>query len=183
MEMASLGAMEGRCGLLPGLSRSQRLICLRHPDAMDAVVEGLAMAIENCESQFRSQRWNCSALQGAGFGLAPLKGGAEQQVGQVCSCKSRVGLCLRHLVGRSRACSRTSVRSRDGSRVHMRRLSSTELAAFIAIHGQLLLGWVLGQRALWESILETVFRSQRETTRRCTVSLQTVSTNKLFALI
>ncbi len=69
-----MGANAGAvCSLVPGLSRRQRKQCSLHPDAMEAVVRGVSLAIDECQRQFAHDRWNCSAVQNAGFGRILLK--------------------------------------------------------------------------------------------------------------
>lgn len=46
------------------ISNKQRLLCRSHPRIMSIVAKGLKMAIDECQSRFTSNRWNCSlALQ------------------------------------------------------------------------------------------------------------------------
>ena len=57
------------CENLTGLSKKQIKICKKHLEVMDSVKSGAALAIVECQYQFRTRRWNCSTLdQGALFG-------------------------------------------------------------------------------------------------------------------
>ncbi|XP_023660903.2 protein Wnt-7a-like isoform X1 [Paramormyrops kingsleyae] len=50
------------CNKIPGLAPRQRIICQSRPDAIIIIGEGIQMGIDECQFQFRSGRWNCSAL-------------------------------------------------------------------------------------------------------------------------
>ncbi|KAJ1524299.1 hypothetical protein ONE63_010810 [Megalurothrips usitatus] len=63
------------CRTLPGLSRDQQALCRRQPDATWTALQGLRAAAAECQQQFRSQRWNCSALTPRG--LAGLAGNPQ----------------------------------------------------------------------------------------------------------
>ena len=66
--MASTGALshhiraENECDGLVGLVRRQKHVCRRHVEMMEAVKSGAAVAIHECQQQFRNRRWNCSTL-------------------------------------------------------------------------------------------------------------------------
>ncbi|XP_034237500.1 protein Wnt-10b-like [Thrips palmi] len=63
------------CRTLAGLSRDQQALCRRQPDATWTALQGLRMAHNECQLQFRSQRWNCSTLSPRG--LAGLAGNPQ----------------------------------------------------------------------------------------------------------
>lgn len=48
------------CNTINGLTKEQREICIAHPDAMVAVGDGIRLAMEECQRQFREHRWNCT---------------------------------------------------------------------------------------------------------------------------
>ncbi|XP_051517506.1 protein Wnt-7a-like isoform X3 [Myxocyprinus asiaticus] len=50
------------CNKIPGLAPRQRIICQSRPDAIIVIGEGAQMGINECQFQFKSGRWNCSAL-------------------------------------------------------------------------------------------------------------------------
>ena len=50
------------CKNFPGLSKKQLELCFRYPDVMSPAVQGLQLAVNECQFQFQKHRWNCSAL-------------------------------------------------------------------------------------------------------------------------
>lgn len=59
--VASPGAAEKRgCS---GLSPRQRELCRRRPFLLPSVRDGARLAVAECQSQFRHERWNCSTNQ------------------------------------------------------------------------------------------------------------------------
>lgn len=51
------------CKNFPGLSKKQLELCFRYPDVMSAAIQGLQLAVNECQFQFQKHRWNCSALE------------------------------------------------------------------------------------------------------------------------
>ncbi|XGW26453.1 hypothetical protein V3C99_007230 [Haemonchus contortus] len=60
------------CSVVPGLSNKQRELCIRHPVTMKFLIDGLRMAISECQQAFSNQVWNCT-LTTPGVGTTPLK--------------------------------------------------------------------------------------------------------------
>ncbi|XP_071448624.1 protein Wnt-10a [Hetaerina americana] len=50
------------CRSFPGLTREQLALCRRAPEATAAAIQGLQLAVSECQYQFRKHRWNCSSL-------------------------------------------------------------------------------------------------------------------------
>ncbi|XP_002036058.2 protein Wnt-7b isoform X3 [Drosophila sechellia] len=58
------GLPDGRatCRSVPGLTKDQVELCYKASDVTAAALEGLDMAIRECQIQFQWHRWNCSSL-------------------------------------------------------------------------------------------------------------------------
>ncbi|XP_009865962.1 PREDICTED: protein Wnt-4a-like, partial [Apaloderma vittatum] len=66
------------CEGLTALLEEQIRVCQWQAEAMDAVKRGTELAVEECQHQFHSQRWNCSTLQGLQvFGKVAIQGTRE----------------------------------------------------------------------------------------------------------
>lgn len=66
---------EDSCEQLAGLVKRQKKLCKRHLELMDSVRAGAQMAIEECQSQFKYRRWNCSTENDKQFGNVIMKQG------------------------------------------------------------------------------------------------------------
>lgn len=73
--MTSAGVPEKLgCATLP-LSHRQRDLCRRKPHLLPSIQDGARLAIAECHSQFRHERWNCSTSdQPAVFGYELTSG-------------------------------------------------------------------------------------------------------------
>ncbi|KIH46017.1 hypothetical protein ANCDUO_23933, partial [Ancylostoma duodenale] len=69
---ARITSYPSACSVVPGLTNRQRELCIRHPDTMKYLIDGLRMAISECQNAFRNQVWNCT-LTVPGVGTTPLK--------------------------------------------------------------------------------------------------------------
>ncbi|CRK93532.1 CLUMA_CG007065, isoform A, partial [Clunio marinus] len=50
------------CKTVPNLTKAQLELCYRANDVTMAAIEGLELAVKECQHQFRWNRWNCSSL-------------------------------------------------------------------------------------------------------------------------
>lgn len=48
------------CSTVPGLVSQQQKVCQAHPAIIRAVSSGARRGIEECQNQFRHDRWNCT---------------------------------------------------------------------------------------------------------------------------
>ena len=51
---------ERLCNRLPGWSRAQKTFCQEHFDYLEIIRKAARLTIDECQSQFKSRRWNCS---------------------------------------------------------------------------------------------------------------------------
>ncbi|XP_042239429.1 protein Wnt-16-like [Homarus americanus] len=57
------------CQHLPGLVQQQVAVCQSHPDTIRSVSDGARLGINECQYQFRNERWNCTTKSGPGSDL------------------------------------------------------------------------------------------------------------------
>ncbi|KAG4065433.1 hypothetical protein HA402_002831 [Bradysia odoriphaga] len=50
------------CRTVPGLTKEQLELCYRANDVTSAAIDGLELAVKECQLQFQWHRWNCSSL-------------------------------------------------------------------------------------------------------------------------
>lgn len=54
------------CITLPWLSRRQLGLCTRSPEAVASALQGIHLAIHECQHQLQERRWDCSDLSSDG---------------------------------------------------------------------------------------------------------------------
>ncbi|XP_076058535.1 protein Wnt-7b-like [Oratosquilla oratoria] len=66
------------CQHLPGLVQQQIAVCQTHPDTIKSVSIGARLGIDECQYQFRNERWNCSTgPEDLPFGYTIKRGSKE----------------------------------------------------------------------------------------------------------
>lgn len=80
--LAKVGT-DGICANIPGLTKRQRRLCLKHADIMPAVARAAFVSVAECQWQFRGMRWNCSTISDdwTVFGKSTLSGKSDYSSG------------------------------------------------------------------------------------------------------
>ncbi|XP_061428857.1 protein Wnt-5b-like [Lethenteron reissneri] len=76
------------CASAPGLSPGQRKLCHLYQDHVAHIGEGARLALRECQHQFRSRRWNCTAL-GADSVFGPV---AQSVIGRTLKLNAAMPL-------------------------------------------------------------------------------------------
>ncbi|XP_070559478.1 protein Wnt-2b-A-like [Ptychodera flava] len=75
LSIHAVGSTRVMCDNIPGLASKQRKLCREYPDVMVSIGHGASLGIEECQHQFKNNRWNCSNLEkdSSVFGKTMLK--------------------------------------------------------------------------------------------------------------
>lgn len=63
IEDPSLAQASVICGALTTLLPAQVEVCMKHPSIIYSVANGAHKGIQECQYQFRNERWNCSTSE------------------------------------------------------------------------------------------------------------------------
>ncbi|GLG93524.1 Protein Wnt [Gryllus bimaculatus] len=77
----------------PGLSAQQIAVCMQHPGNLRSVSEGARRGIQECQYQFRNERWNCTTTdEQSVFGYILERGGRAAWRREQRNSRGRGGL-------------------------------------------------------------------------------------------
>lgn len=48
---------------IAGLDKLQRQLCRENPNVMVSIGKGAKLGVEECQKQFKDQRWNCTTME------------------------------------------------------------------------------------------------------------------------
>ena len=51
------------CKTFPELSPKQYRLCAKYPDVTASAIQGMQVAVYECQFQLKGHRWNCSSLE------------------------------------------------------------------------------------------------------------------------
>ncbi|KAJ9580588.1 hypothetical protein L9F63_024239, partial [Diploptera punctata] len=60
LEDPQVAAARALCTSMPGLVGKQIDVCMQHPSTLRSVSDGARRGIQECQYQFRNERWNCT---------------------------------------------------------------------------------------------------------------------------
>ncbi|XP_046439719.1 protein Wnt-16-like [Daphnia pulex] len=77
-QMVTQGSARAICAALPGLVSRQIQVCQAHPNTIQSVSDGARKGIEQCQHQFRNERWNCTTKDDQNVFGATLERGSRE---------------------------------------------------------------------------------------------------------
>ncbi|KAI9556552.1 hypothetical protein GHT06_016342 [Daphnia sinensis] len=80
MDQATMtqGSARAICAALPGLVSRQIQVCQAHPNTIQSVSDGARKGIQQCQHQFRNERWNCTTKDDQNVFGATLERGSRE---------------------------------------------------------------------------------------------------------